>query len=370
MPVGNKRILNRELSVVDLFCGIGGLSHGLQQSGLKIIAGVDSDPLCKYAFSNNTEGQFICTQAENINSDFIANLYDKDSIRVLAGCAPCQPFSTYSRRKVPGANANSDTRWSLLYTFSDLISQISPDIVTMENVSSLKTFQQGKVLDDFVSHLENQEYSVSVNLVYCPDYGIPQKRRRLVLLASRFGPISMIAPSHSPENYLTVRGAIGHLPELSHGQTDFRDPLHRASRLSKLNLTRIRNSIPGGSWRDWDVELRADCHLKKSGKSYPSVYGRMEWDAPSPTLTTQFFGFGNGRFGHPEQDRAISLREAALLQTFPNDYEFVPKGHQVSMKHLGRHIGNAVPPLLGRAIGGSIINHVQNDLSHAEQRKR
>jgi len=119
--------------------------------------------------------------------------------------------------------------------------------------------------------------------------------------------------------------------------------------------------MPGGTWRDWPKHLVAECHRECSGQTYPSVYGRMEWDKPAPTMTTQCFGFGNGRFGHPEQDRAISLREAAILQSFPRKYKFVADGGEVQMKVLGRLIGNAVPVELGRAIARSIKSHLSSD---------
>ena len=140
------------------------------------------------------------------------------------------------------------------------------------------------------------------------------------------------------------------------------DRLHQCSKLSPLNLERIRASKPGGTWRDWSKDLVAQCHTQKSGKTYPGVYGRMEWDQPSSTITTQCFGFGNGRFGHPEQDRAISLREAALLQTFPADYEFVAPNHPIAISHVGKLIGNAVPVKLGQVIAQSILQHIQKYL--------
>jgi DNA (cytosine-5)-methyltransferase 1 len=156
----------------------------------------------------------------------------------------------------------------------------------------------------------------------------------------------------------TVKQAIGRMRALSAGETAPRDKLHVSSTLSDKNLKRIKVSKPGGTWRDWPEHLVADCHRAESGKTYPGVYGRMEWDKPAPTMTTQCYGFGNGRFGHPEQDRAISLREAAILQSFPRNYSFVPKNGEVSCKTLGRLIGNAVPVDLGRAIARSINLHL------------
>jgi DNA (cytosine-5)-methyltransferase 1 len=157
-----------------------------------------------------------------------------------------------------------------------------------------------------------------------------------------------------------VRGAIADLPPLHAGEKDAIDPLHAACSLSRTNLARIRASQPGGTWRDWPIKLLAGCHKRSSGATYPSVYGRMEWDKPAPTITTLCYGYGNGRFGHPDQDRAISLREAATLQTFPRNYRFEPDGQRIRFSVVGRLIGNAVPVRLGEVIGQSLLCHLRN----------
>lgn len=169
----------------------------------------------------------------------------------------------------------------------------------------------------------------------------------------------MIPPQCTPDSYPTVQGTIGNLPPIFAGQADKSDPLHCASRLSKTNLIRISKSKRGGTWRDWDTDLQLSCYKKVTGHTYPSVYGRMTWNEPSPTITTQFYGYGNGRFGHPTQNRALSIREGAMLQSFPETYQFVPPGEKICKRKLGIHIGNAVPVNLGKAIGISIQNHVQ-----------
>ena len=146
----------------------------------------------------------------------------------------------------------------------------------------------------------------------------------MVLLASRLGNIDLISPTHKKENYVTVKDAIGHLPPLEAGQDCPTDALHRCRALSPLNLQRLKSTPYGGSWKDWPADLMLECHKKESGKSFGSVYGRMVWEEPSPTMTTLCTGIGNGRFGHPVQNRAISAREAALFQTFPITYRFFP----------------------------------------------
>ena len=162
---------------------------------------------------------------------------------------------------------------------------------------------------------------------------------------------------HRHKTGALIRAAV-RLGALSAGEAAPRDKLHVSSTLSEKNLKRIKVSKPGGTWRDWPEHLVADCHRAESGRTYPGVYGRMEWDKPAPTMTTQCYGFGNGRFGHPEQDRAITLREAAIIQSFPRDYAFIPDDGEVSFKVLGRLIGNAVPVDLGRAIARSINSHL------------
>ncbi|GMO31018.1 MAG: DNA cytosine methyltransferase [Termitinemataceae bacterium] len=339
--------------IVDLFCGIGGLTHGLLLSGLNVIAGIDIDESCKYAYETNNKTIFITADISELSSEKIKNLYPKNQIKVLVGCAPCQPFSRYSIRYQK--KGYTDNKWKLLYSFKDKIENICPEIVSMENVPELS---KKTIFKDFEKTLINMGYHVSWKVAYCPDYGVPQKRRRLVLLASMFGDISLIPPQCTPDNYFSVRDAIGSLPPIEAGQALETDILHCSAALSKTNIKRIKKSGPGGTWRDWSKKLQLTCHKKASGGTYPSVYGRMYWDEPSPTITTQFFGYGNGRFGHPEQNRALSIREGAILQSFPTDYVFIKPNEQISKRELGIHIGNAVPVNLGKAIGESIKKHI------------
>lgn len=344
---------------VDLFCGIGGLTHGLLQSGMHVSAGIDIDPTCRYAYETNNQVRFVEADISQFPSNDIRNLYPNEAIKVLVGCAPCQPFSKYTQRYRKEGHVGD--KWKLLYAFTDKIRDVEPEIVSMENVPELASEQ---VFQDFMSSLTEMGYFVWWNIVFCPDYGVPQTRKRLVLLASRLGNISLIDPQYTPDNYLTVRDSIGDLPAIKAGESLEDDPLHCASRLSPINIARIKQSQPGGTWRDWDESLQLNCHKKESGATYPSVYGRMSWNEPAPTITTQFYGYGNGRFGHPEQNRALSIREGAMLQSFPRNYAFVPAGSPISKKTLGIHIGNAVPVNLGRAIGISIHTHVEEVLAH------
>jgi DNA (cytosine-5)-methyltransferase 1 len=346
-----------KIEAVDLFCGAGGLSFGLLKSGICVKAGVDFDPACQFPFEKNNKAKFIESDISLIDGKLINKFFTSaESVKILAGCAPCQPFSKYRQ----GENTRVDKKWKLLYEFSRLVQESKPNIVTMENVPELEGHA---VFHDFVKGLVESKYSVSYSIVNCLEYGIPQSRKRLVLLASKYGPISLMKPTHTSDKFVTVRDSIGHLPRISAGERHNKDPLHVSSRLSEINLMRIKQAKAGGSWRDWDQKLVLKCHKKKSGESYSSVYGRMSWDSPSPTMTTLCYGFGNGRFGHPEQNRAISLREAAIFQTFPETYEFSPPQSNPAIKSVGRLIGNAVPVRLGEIIGLSIKKHCQKLLA-------
>lgn len=341
-------------AVIDLFCGVGGLSHGFYRAGFRIAAGIDADITCRYAFETNNYGVFIGRPLEEISADEIRALYPEGDRRILIGCAPCAPFSAYT----PERKKRRNDKWGLLSIFAERISQLQPDVVSMENVPRLASFEGGSVLQEFVDKLA-VDYHVTVQFVDCRDYGVPQSRLRLVLLASKLGVLSLEPPQCKKPR--TVRDAIGHLPPLRHGETHPSDRLHRSAALSSLNLKRIQLSKPSGTWEDWPIPLRAKCHRRRSGWTFRNVYGRMSWDDVAPTITTGCYGYGRGRFGHPDQDRAISLREAALLQTFPPQYSFVADNEDVSMTAIGRHIGNAVPVALGEAIARTIVKHVSKD---------
>lgn len=337
--------------VIDLFCGIGGLTHGLIKENFNVVAGFDIDPSCKFAYESNNRSKFYKQDIGSISQDQINGLFADAKIKILVGCAPCQPFSKYTLKQ------EKDDKWGLLYKFADIIMYSSPDVISMENVPQLKKHQ---VFKDFIKLLENNSYNISYSDVFCPNYGIPQKRTRLVLLASRFDKITLIQPTHNKTCYVDVASTIGHLEPIPDGVASISDPLHFSRKLSDMNKKRIQQSKQGGTWKNWNDDLLLNCHKKKTGKTYTSVYGRMRWNEPAPTMTTQCVGLGNGRFGHPEQDRAISLREASLFQTFPQDYKFIEDfSKPIKIGQIARQIGNAVPAKLGSIIGKSIKNHLK-----------
>ncbi|MDE2747493.1 MAG: DNA cytosine methyltransferase [Chloroflexota bacterium] len=339
-------------SVVDIFCGAGGLTHGFVQQGFNVVAGIDNDIHCKFPYEHNNDATFIQKSVCEIDPDEIDALFLPNQPRILVGCAPCQPFSNYTHKR------EYRDKWDLVIKFAELILAIRPQIFSMENVPSLVTYMNRSVYKSFISMLE-PHYRIWDEIVFAPDYGVPQKRRRLVVLGSLLGEIELLPRTHTPEDYVDVQTAIGELPPIAAGEVCESDPLHRTRGLSPLNMERMLQSVPGGTWADWDEELRAECHKKSSGRTFSCVYGRMKADSPAPTITTQAFSFGTGRFGHPVQDRALSLREMAIIQSFPMEYKFVREEEtDYSFERIGKMIGNAVPVLLAKQIAASVERHL------------
>ena len=225
-----------EIAIIDLFCGIGGLSQGFVKEGFNVIAGFDIDNTCKYAYEINNRAVFISKNISDVTKEDINKLYKDTKIKILVGCAPCQPFSSYSfKNKKEDSGERETEKWKLLYEFSRLIKEVNPDIVSMENVPQLLNFKKAPVFSDFLKILEEMGYFVHYEIVNCPEYGIPQHRKRLVLLASKFGNIKLIDKTHSKDNYVTVRDVIGQLPVIKDGEYNELDRLHYARNLDILN---------------------------------------------------------------------------------------------------------------------------------------
>ncbi|HXN53151.1 MAG TPA: DNA cytosine methyltransferase [Candidatus Acidoferrum sp.] len=347
-----------KVKVVDVFCGVGGLTHGLVLEGFNVVAGVDNDKSCKYAFEKNNRATFIHKDIGKFSSSELRKLYADSARQILIGCAPCQPFSSLNKKG--SAYKNQDVRWQPLYRFIKLIEDVKPDVVSMENVPDLANENKYPIFREFTQRLQAAGYQFTVKTVDVSRYGVPQRRKRLVMLASRLGEISLIKETHDEGNIVTVRQSIKRLRPIRDGQVDPADPLHRASKLSPLNKKRIAATPKnGGGAKHWTQNLIPKCYRRKSGQSFmASVYGRMRWDDPAPTMTTHCVTLGTGRFGHPTQNRAISLREAAAFQSFPDYYEF-EEPERICTTRVAKQIGNAVPVLLGRVIARSIKKHLR-----------
>ena len=334
--------IQRRVRAVDLFCGVGGLTHGLRSRGIGVVAGYDVDPSCRYAYETNNDGAaFVQADIRELSYSDIEHHYRDADVTVMVGCAPCQPFSAHTRR-----NKGRHDDCSLLDQFSRLVQEGGPDIVSIENVPGLARHD---AFAKFTRRLHDLEYDVAYEVLCCGDYGVPQRRRRLVLLASRLCNVSI--PQRRAATP-AIDGFIRGLPPVASGQSHPLDSAHATLPLSDLNYRRIMQSKPGGSWKDWDEDLISACHSKAH---YPAPYGRMRWKAPAPTITTQFCYYSTGRFGHPEQHRTISVREAALLQTFPPAYALIDPDDTLPIHKIARHVGNAVPVKLAEAIGDAIL---------------
>jgi DNA (cytosine-5)-methyltransferase 1 len=345
--------LEAEIDVYDFFSGCGGTTAGLRKAGLnpKIAVDFDADALATY--SRNFPGTAaVLRDISQLQTWEIERYFEKSRHRpvLFCACAPCQPFSKQNRQK-----QRKDDRASLLGHLRRFIERFRPELLFVENVPGIGCEPEDGLspLDELMELLTDLNYFHDKATVHAPDFGVPQARRRLLVVASQFGPIHLPSPTHGMPHcpHVTVEEAIRDLPPISAGETHPQVPNHRAAGLSELNIRRIRAARPGGNWREWDEDLQLPCHKGVTG--YTDVYGRMSWRRPAPPLTTRCISFSNGRFGHPEQDRAISVREAACLQTFDREFEFV--GNLASM---AKQIGNAVPVALAQAIGQMFNEHV------------
>lgn len=335
------------IQVVDFFCGCGGTSAGLQAAGLEIVAGIDFDETSGRTYKKNfPRAEFLLEDIRFLQPCQLERLISKTRARPLmfSACAPCQPFSKQKTTK-----RQKDVRATLLDELHRFIRVFRPDLIFLENVPGLQKFSsEGGAFGRFVQLLTELEYKFSKKLVRSQDYGVPQYRQRLVLIASLFGAIDVPSPTHGPgasnEEYRTVWDAISDLPPIGAGERHPEVPNHQSAALSEINLRRIRATPTEGGRTDWPTELMLKCHSGHSGHS--DVYGRMSKNRPAGALTTRCISLSNGRYGHPTQDRAISVREAARLQTFDDNFVF-----EGSMTSAAKQIGNAVPVQLAKTFG-------------------
>ena len=343
------------VGVFDFFSGCGGTSKGFQDAGLKPAFALDFDVDAAATFQKNfPETVFRNSDITRFDSEEIEGLIGAYDVKLFCGCAPCQPFTKQNTQK---PEKERDARRSLLSHFGLLVEKHLPDYIFVENVPGIQKVAENGTLTRFKKCLEVLGYHLTVGIVESQKFGVPQRRRRLVLLASRHGIIGLPKETHGLHNgsrFNTVRDCISHLPPIKVGETHPSVLNHRAASLSALNLQRIMATPPEGTRVDWPAELRLDCHTKTGYSGHTDVYGRMKWDGPATGLTTRCISLSNGRYGHPEQHRAISVREAAALQTFPDSFEFIG-----SLNSQARQIGNAVPVLLAQVFGTHVLSHAE-----------
>lgn len=346
------------VQVYDFFAGCGGASRGFQAAGMEISFALDHDADARKSFEANFSGvHFESADIRNVSVETVRLRVDKERPNpvLFSGCAPCQPFTKQNTER---PRLDQDERVPLLSHFAHFVEGCRPDIVFVENVPGLQNLDSdSQPFGGFLSRLKAAGYKMDYRPVKLAKYGIPQSRRRLVFVGSRHGAIHLPDETHGPgtpnERYDTVRDWISHLPPIQAGEEHKEVSNHRAANLSARNVERVKATPQGGGNRDWPEHLKLECHKGFSG--YTDVYGRMSWDSPAPGLTTRCTSYSNGRFGHPEQDRAISIREAACLQTFPEDFVF-----EGCMASMARQIGNAVPVRLAELIGQQVIEHLKD----------
>jgi DNA (cytosine-5)-methyltransferase 1 len=353
-------------TLVDLFCGIGVGALGFIKSGFEIAAALDLDPEACEIYRHNLKVTPFNTDIRKVSGrDILGQIgLRQGDVSVVVGCPPCQGFSSLrnTRRKY----RQRDGRKSLLRIFGERIGEILPKTVVLENVRGLTDPRNRRFLREFVTELNSLGYSCVFDVLDAADYGVPQHRRRLVLIGVRKGTPSLPAPSHSNPAMLvdempswrTVRNAIGDLHPLRAGEKSKKISLHQAPGHSEPVLRMIRK-IPhdGGGRTSLPKKLWLPCHkklLREERGGAGSVYGRMRWDSPAPTITTRSHAPSTGRFLHPSQDRAITLREAARLQSIPDDFDLWG-----SKGDVGRWIGNAMPRDLAEAIARRVASYVQ-----------
>lgn len=349
--------LSNSLKAVYFFCSGGGMSYGMKQAGVDVLAGIDFDLSCKETYEANIKGsEFIHADVFDLKeADLVKKLSLKknDNDLILIGCSPCQYWSIINTKK-----EKSEKSKDLLKEFKRFVEYLIPGYVVVENVPGVFRKKEESGLDDFILWLENEGYRVHFDVHEVSEYGVPQHRKRFTLIANRLSDTELY-PIPVNGKKKTVRDVIGEhngFPKVSQGHKDSSDFLHTVAGLKQINLDRLSVTPKNGGTRLAYVnneELAPPCHKGKTD-GFKDIYGRMWWDKPAPTITTKFFSISNGRFAHPEEDRAISLREGATLQSFPKHYKF----KTTSIAKTARMIGNAVPPKYAKAIAKAIIqNH-------------
>ncbi len=338
-----------QVKAIDFFCSGGGMSYGMRQAGIDVIAGIDNDPDVKETYEkNNTGSKFIEADVFKLNEVDLTKYIDikrNDDDLILIGCSPCQYWSIINTKKEKAKKSKD-----LLIEFHRFVKYYNPGFVVVENVPGLERKADESGLKEFVRDLENRGYNVHYEIYNLNEYGVPQTRKRFSLIANRVtkNKVKPRKTDYKP----TVRDFIGShngFPKVQAGHKDNTEFMHTVAGLSKENFEVIKNTPKDGGN---SVKQRK----KFKGSGFKDSYSRMSWDKPAPTITTKFFSISNGRFGHPEEDRAISIREGATLQTFPKDYVFYTN----SIQATARMIGNAVPPEFAKRIGEAIIKELEN----------
>lgn len=339
------------LTAVDTFAGAGGVSLGLAWAGFDVRSAFDFNARAVETYRSNLGDHIVEASSEALDAPTILGIggLDRGEVDLLAGGPPCQGFSVQRR------GSDIDSRNGLVTDYLRHIGEIEPRAFMMENVPALGGRRGKTILDGFVVGAQSLGYSVSMKVLDAADYGVPQHRRRLFVVGVLGGePFDFPAPTHGPDSWVTVRDAIADLDDPRNPSMLGAIPNHEPDNISDLNRERISHVPEGGGRDDIPWDLRLPCHrVSVDVAGHRGVYGRLWWDRPAGTITTKCNSFTRGRFAHPAQDRNISMREAARIQGFPDDFRFL--GGRVDVAH---QIGNAVPPPLAMALGVAIAKHL------------
>jgi DNA (cytosine-5)-methyltransferase 1 len=350
-----------ELKAIDFFCGAGGMTYGLTLSGIKVLAGIDNNEECKETYEiNNPNSKFIPDDIKELSVNKLQKLTDirrNDDFLIFVGCSPCQYWTQINTSK----SKSSETK-DLLKDFHKFISYFLPGQIIVENVKGILDNQGESGLLNLLRFLEIYKYTYDYKIINALDYGVPQNRKRFLLVASRTTKEIRLPYPQSQEKLRVIDfiGVDNGFPKIGPGHNDNTDFLHTTADLTEKNIKRLEKTPSNGglrsAWKD-DPELQIDAYKGKD-KTFQDTYGRMRWDKPAPTITTKFHSISNGRFAHPEENRGLSLREGATLQTFPKTYIFKGSG----IGSIARQIGNAVPQEMARRIGLSIVHNPNKTL--------
>jgi DNA (cytosine-5)-methyltransferase 1 len=336
-----------KIKAIDFFCGCGGMTHGLRLSGIDVFAGMDIDKSCKESYEYNNQSKFIHQDISRTTAKEIKQLFkvqtNNAEYSLIAGCAPCQPYSAINSRK-----KDNDQRKTLIDEFSRIIRGVKPHFVLMENVSRLT--EENQYFSSFIKSLKSAGYSYQYKVLNAKDYSVAQSRKRLFLIATRLKKTTLSFDGIKKKPLVTLKDVIYNLEPITHNAPSRKDKLHRSKILNNLNLKRMLATPKNGGLRSsWTKDLISPCHREKS--VFLDNYGRLSWDKLSSTVTTKFNQYYSGRFGHPDQNRALSLREGALIQSFPKKYKFFGSDTEIA-----RQIGNAVPVNLSMSVGYLFVN--------------
>ena len=337
------------MKAIDFFCSAGGVTCGFKQAGINVLGGIDIDPACKETYELNNNAKYLCEDVSHLPKQAVGKFFKirrNQRDLVFVGCSPCQYYSNIKTDKT-----KSEGTRLLLADFQEFVAYYRPGYVFIENVPGLDK-KPNSPLAKFKEFLIENNYVFDEAVINAKYFSVPQNRRRYVLIATRLKK-KINLPRENRDGIRTVFQTIGDyntFQPIPAGHIDQTEFIHSSADLEDINMQRILSTPHnGGDRRNWPIELMPDCYENHDG--HTDVYGRMYWERPSPTITTRFVSYSNGRYGHPEQDRAISLREGASLQSFPVDYIF----RSESQGTIAKMIGNAVPPLLAKAIGTTLI---------------